>query len=292
MKKITVSICILLILLLSSCTPIDDFIVKTFLDYAGKDRDLYTAAVANVFGAYGNISNGEVCYSPVMTVIETDDYGRKLYFYSEYDYSPEQEPTALIITQKSESNRVYYYQDMCVMPYLLSDADISFYLENYKTNDRVKHIIENSISKNDLDDFKEKNDWGKEINTSKCTSTGYVKNIADKWGIDKFTDDIYEYVRNSDVISNGYSIEYLKSYQALCNYDKNGLELYKATASVEYKDGREEEIYSSYNFAVIYDTKTKKAKLIELTDVITCYDKIAEMKLELGWEHPAEFELK
>ena len=89
MKKITVSICILLIILLSSCTPIDDFIAKTFLDYAGKDRDLYTAAVANVFGAYGNISNGEVCYSPVMTVIETDDYGRKLYFYSEYDYSPE-----------------------------------------------------------------------------------------------------------------------------------------------------------------------------------------------------------
>lgn len=51
--------------------------------YRGEQVDLYTVAVNNIFGVSGYISNGEVSYDPGITVIETDPYGRVLFFYNE-----------------------------------------------------------------------------------------------------------------------------------------------------------------------------------------------------------------
>mgnify|MGYP006967403959 CR=1 FL=1 len=88
--------------------------------YRGEHRDLYTVAVHNIFAIYGYESNGEVSYDPDIQIIETDDYGRVLFFYSErYDgYTGDgvDYGMAVVIMQSSRDGYVWYYRDRCYMP--------------------------------------------------------------------------------------------------------------------------------------------------------------------------------
>ena len=72
----------IIVLLISSCGFLN------YSGYSGEHTDMYAVAVNNIFGVQGHISNGEVIYDPEIHIVETDNYGRTLFFYSEYyDYS-------------------------------------------------------------------------------------------------------------------------------------------------------------------------------------------------------------
>ena len=74
MKKIiTVLLCAVILSAFQSCT-LTNFLFNK--DYSGGKEDLYTVAAANVFGACGYRSNGEVSYSPFIYIMEKAKFRR------------------------------------------------------------------------------------------------------------------------------------------------------------------------------------------------------------------------
>ncbi len=116
MKKLKIIVCILL------STFVTFSLTACRAYYSGPHWDLYSVAVNNIFGAAGFGDDGEARPSPDIDIIEVDDFGRVLFFYNEYpNYSKQQYRTAIVIMQhhdNSDYRWVYYYQDVCYLPYL------------------------------------------------------------------------------------------------------------------------------------------------------------------------------
>ena len=80
--------------------------------YSGEHTDLYAVAVNNIFGVQGYLSNGEAVYDPEIHIVETDNYGRTLFFYSEYYDALDSQINygmAFVVMQYSKDGYAYYY---------------------------------------------------------------------------------------------------------------------------------------------------------------------------------------
>lgn len=75
--------------------------------------------------------------------LETDSQGRTLFSFQAYNVITEQTQTATVICQKSDNSYVYFYENLC---YILGDA-----------------------SEEDITALKERNDWGKTLDSGKMT---------------------------------------------------------------------------------------------------------------------------
>ena len=151
--KRTRAIILLLVLLSMSLV----FASCGYYQYNGDYGDLYTVAVCNIFGAKGYFSDGEYVCDPIIEIIETDNYGRTLFYYSERGPFG----CAIVIMQKSDDEYVYYYQDDCYMPYY--NVDCAYYFD-----------FREIFSDEDINTLKERNDWNKEINVELCTKTQII----------------------------------------------------------------------------------------------------------------------
>ena len=125
--------------------------------YYGPYVDLSTVAVSNIFGI-SNLWAGEIL------LMEKDDFGRQMFAYwgiSNAVSSPG--IIAICVSQKSAGKYVYYYPDDC---FLLYARDRTGYVEG---GDPAR--ISQSwalMSAEDLNALKEKNDWGKPLDLSRC----------------------------------------------------------------------------------------------------------------------------
>jgi hypothetical protein len=135
------AILIAITILLVSCTP-------STPEYTGDYPELFSIALNSIPGTEGYLL-GEVRHQPVLTVLEEDDYGRVLFFYSEtWAISPH----SLVICQKSDSEFTYFYSDYN----FISSQDDTF-------------------SDEEIEYLKKKNDWGMELNESKCLKVNIVR---------------------------------------------------------------------------------------------------------------------
>jgi len=80
MKRVINFLLMVLLLSLTSCNILPIFNYK---EYSGKYTDLYTVAVNSVFTSRGFYANGEADLDPNILMLESDNYGRNLFFYSE-----------------------------------------------------------------------------------------------------------------------------------------------------------------------------------------------------------------
>ena len=285
MKKIIILVIIITVLLnLSSC-----ILIKLFSEYApdGKE-DLYTVAVYNVFGTSGYASNGEAAFSPEITVVETDGFGRTLFYYNESNLNFECD-SAFLITQKSEDGKVYYYQDDCVLPFIIPQSALDE-IKSGKTYESISSIvIRNYLPSKDIETLKERNDWGKETDLSKCTASNTIRRKNDSKNSgrnDQFDDCVEKYVTENGTTDGSVWGKCSYTYSTVCNRDENGLELYSTYANLKKAGENETGEYECHYYAIIYDSKNEKTQLIEITDKISCYDALAEFKTKLGWEKP------
>lgn len=128
-------------------------------EYTGENPELYTVAINNFLGSAGYGSNGEIPIQSKIGIIETDAYGRVLFYYHEGTII---EGCGYGILQKSQDGYAYFYEDDCVIP-----ADDDW---NYR---EVTH--EDWFTEDEIAAFKTRNDWNQPMNDSKCTKEQIVR---------------------------------------------------------------------------------------------------------------------
>ncbi|MBE6537378.1 MAG: hypothetical protein E7673_05425 [Ruminococcaceae bacterium] len=170
-KSIALLLTVASILSLSSCFLIKR---KTYT-YRGEFKELYTTAIYSIPDAKGYMYHGEGAYSSDIYVWERDDYGRTLFAYCE-DYSDR--IFGLVICQSYDDSSVYFYPDENYALVLIE----SDRLYEGATDDHLKNRTQDFYLQN-KDSLKEKNDWNKPLDKSKCVSYS----ITDRKAFDEDT---------------------------------------------------------------------------------------------------------
>ena len=158
-KKITLIVFIVCVFVFTSC-----FRVR---GHSGEFPDLFTVAVSSLV-TESFINDIETEFECEVFKIEEDDYGRVLFSYRDKDYNFIK--NNVLISQYTESGRVYFYQNFNFICSRLSNED--YYSGNYRNNPLIW------VSEEDLNNLKKWNDWNKPINNEKCVSA-LVRNIFD-----------------------------------------------------------------------------------------------------------------
>ncbi len=117
-------------------------------DYHGKYPELYSVAINSLLGARG-YAQDERKYDSEITIMESDQYGRTLFFYYE---GKEVSSYSLIISQESTDNYTYFY------------PDVNFISAS-----------ENDFPQAEIEELKRKNDWDKPIVPEKCIKVEVVR---------------------------------------------------------------------------------------------------------------------
>ena len=151
-----------LLLILISLFGLSSCIYENPYPYRGEYKELYTTAIYSIPDAVGYMNHGEGAYNSDIYIWEQDNYGRKLFSYCE-DYG--NQIFALVISQASDETNVYFYPDI---NYALTFIDSDYSYEG-ATDDHLKNKTEEFYMES-KDELKEKNDWNKPIDKSKCVS--------------------------------------------------------------------------------------------------------------------------
>lgn len=211
------------------------------------ERDaLVTQACCDGFGV-SSIGSG---LSQYVEVFDTDIYGRKLYSFNNsrysFDWEGQKKTWMFLICQKITSSYVYYYPGE---KFLLNRGDRMM------------------LSSQEIQWFKEANDWNKPINIKKCVSKEIGENL--------YSNDSQK--RRQDIIKNLLPNESSTniSYCRYCDTDKNGQELY----AVKMKN-------KPYNYAFIFKNKFSNSKY-SITKINSSYyqDEITAFKKANNWQY-------
>ena len=270
MKKAKIVVCVLIVAVI--CVSLS----ACYYSYTGEYRDLYTVAINNIFGAKGCRSDGEWVSNPTIYVIETDAYGRVMFFYDEF-LDDEAYGTALVIMQQSDVDYVYYYQDDCYVP--------SFNLgREYRAGYR------DLFSEEEIAALKELNDWNKELNLDKCIKSQIVREKA-SGTLDIKEKEFDEWLKPF-VQTLGYNgDDSIFRYARYCNTDKYGRELYYVYGIGRDADGEgvsPTSKYQDFEFAMIFNpNKTCSMENIYLiTEPSLTFDALKLLKETAGWNQP------
>lgn len=274
---------------LSSCV----FLFAAFdYSYDGNHEDLYTVAVNNIYGIWGHTSNGEISYNPEISIIEEDKYGRVFFFYNERYGRGADYGMAFIIAQKSDDKYIYYYQDRCYSPFF----DSSDYFYDGR-DDGKEYKIALELSKKQIEELKNNNDWNKELQLEKCTKTkiSSEKTEGDNMSLGYEEDleaAIYSYAKKN---GNKGTDEDPVHHYIYCNKDIEGKELYYVYCLRSYTNENNEVEYIDNYYAVIISTNNNndvvipEKAIVEITDVTKSYEIIKQLKEQNNWQYPWYF---
>ncbi len=260
MKKAIAFLIIVLLLLLTSCDPAND--------YEGVHSDLFTQAVHSILNEDGIGFKGSY---PRVQLIEEDNFGRKMFiYYLEVSYESEELPYALLISQKSDEQYVYYY------------PDFSFILTKYYPSTVVEPIYR--FSEMEIDKLKKANDWNKELALDKCIKREICSEKEYIYST-KELEDNFETIFWDFVNKKGYHIvdSQLFEYATFCTSDLQGKKLYFVSG-----DGNEIDYgYIKFNFAVIVnkdDSIDISRCYMEITDMLNYQEELKEFKELNNWQ--------
>ena len=271
------ALCAILILGITACVP---------YRYEGDYIELFSVATNNLFGARGYRVFEFADFHPFIDVLETDDYGRTLFFFTEdtgkYNGTTDGSAfgTAIFVMQKSDDEFVYYYQDDCYIPYRMPKG-LSSVPEDYR----------NELPEEKIETLKERNDWNREINLEKCTKA----EISDDDPEGNLKAKNCEPIIKEYAAHNGYKgDDSLYRYAIFCNADLYGRELYYVSAIGRDVFGEGDSPASKsqyYEFAVIFapDNSCSIENICEVSsDSLDYYEKIIELKKTARWNQPLE----
>ena len=157
MKKTILIAFIMLLISLCSCGC-------AFKEYSGDYSDLYAVAINSVLWVNGYSWGADFECDPQIEKIDEDNYGRIMFFYQERNYKgSEIWFSALIICQASNSNEVFYYEDVC-------------YIVKERTS--IARNTAEVFNAEDIDYLKSINDWNKELDYEKCLRRAITKSKA------------------------------------------------------------------------------------------------------------------
>ena len=261
---------ILTLLLTTSCA----------YEYDGEHADLLSVALANLPGISGCSPAGEIIYDPVILVLETDSDGRTLFYY----YEDNKVYWHILIAQKSDGEKVYYYPDDCYLSLPLSEE----YKFSYEDEER-KNMVYECISEEELSAFKALNDWGMPINEEKCESTEIItkksegENNPGEAKLEDYAEEYYERVgryihpKNND----------LARFSSYITRDSYGRELYRITSWVEdYGAKTKTMTYYHLLMVIMPDGSCDTSTIILVENPFECRDAVKEIKQNNNWNTP------
>lgn len=177
-------------------------------------------------------------------IIERDAQGRILFRFTTLNVITKQEETALIICQHKTDDAVFYYEDIC---YLYEPA-----------------------SEEDIDELKQTNNWGQEINFDKMTS----RPIKHSFDLVLQTNDVLDYKKVKDSYCQSNNVDPAQIQEmVLLDVDPNGMELHCLTLE---RDGVPEKYFVIANLS--YETFSRKING-ELSDLA----QLPQFKADHGW---------
>lgn len=184
---------IFFILGLCSCEP---------PDYSQSDgHDMFTVA------AYSVVGTDEMGVK--IELMQTDDYGRKLFkagfsgcWFYDLNVASFSYVWGVFVLQKSEDEKVFYYEDICF------EVGLS----------------EDDFTDEQLEKLKQDNDWGRELDESKMSSRPLCK-YGNKWHKYGFGELHYDVVQAAFIASNA-NIEGNHYTFLLMDEDSEGNQLY------------------------------------------------------------------
>lgn len=192
MKKICLIIMLIIsIFIFSSC--------EDYTNYYGESFPLVVVARSSLLGVSGALSDK-------ILILETDDYGREFFAFRGYSKVEDGDIVAIVISQKTTSQKVYYYDSInfCILE------------ESIDTSQELtKSFISENFTQSQINQLKIENDWNLPIKkdhlfeakvTRNKTDTVSIKNQKNAFG------KVSEYFNDSGSI--------------LLSQDKNGLSLY------------------------------------------------------------------
>ena len=227
--KKSVSLC----LLLAMCCI---FAVSCmYKGYPGEYTDLYSEAQAELVFAEGYTIYGEIFVDAELDVIETDNYGRRLFAYYEHFNNS----ISIMISQMTKDGYVYYHNEFCFVNLKFDNLNE---IENSEKS--FKECAEDIIKKYDIqgtvDLLKHDNDWNKPFDESKMTRTKVSTNF-DNEGKHKISDAEYIALFKKHSESYGLSPEdddlYVRN-EGYAYSDAEGRELRYALVEYETVEGK------------------------------------------------------
>ena len=190
-------------------------------------------------------------------IIETDDYGRKLFAIS-FDEHPF--ITATCVMQKSDDQSVYYYDNV-----------------SYLCTEKFKSYSQEQIIK-----LKEDNDWNKPLDATKMIKREFVNAFS--------LEPDRESAVNREKVSSAYiqtfgASKYLTS-AGYFDYSQTGQEIFLVSrAEEEVNDGRTDLILIDRYFMILNADGTYDPEnyLIKVDDLNHSNEPLAEIKEKNGW---------
>ena len=154
MKKMCV--CVVLIIMLSST-------LACYPKYEIECPEFYTVAVNSLLWNRGYSFSADATIAPDISVVETDEYGRILFQYTEKYFSQDIAFSSLLILQSSDEEFVYFYEDV-----------------NLACKEKPPYAVEQvKFDQAQIDDLKTKNDWNMPINIDKCVKKRIINEKMD-----------------------------------------------------------------------------------------------------------------
>lgn len=252
--------------------------IFSYKGYKGEYKDLYSVAVNNVFAVRGEHSNGEVSFDPKIHIIETDNYGRTLFFYNEYyDYSIDPEcdyGMAFVIMQSSKDGYAYYYPDKCYFPYFDTTSD-------WET-------ISAQLEPDYFDAFKIENDWNSELIEENCAKVK-ISNKKPK-GVLHPKDREFDKIIYLYEMRNGYTGTDSSFYKfsIFSEADRYGKELHYVYGMTKNTLRNGQDVFDTYEYAIIFkaDGTCDKNGIIKLSAPADSVAAIHELKENNNWNKP------
>ncbi|MCI8596722.1 MAG: hypothetical protein HFE35_07950 [Clostridia bacterium] len=171
-KLITILVCYLSIITFSGCS---------YKGYTGEYPELFTVAINSIPNVKG-YGVSEVPHQPVVNLIEQDKYGRKFFCYSEEvgRYANDEERNMalrggvnLVICQFSDSEYAYYYPNTTYISAPLCEGN-RIYIYGKNSPATIDNPL-NDFTDEEIEELKQKNDWGQELDLEKCEKAPIVR---------------------------------------------------------------------------------------------------------------------
>lgn len=235
--------------------------------YNGENPELYTVAINNFLGSFGSGSNGEITISSKTGIIDTDSYGRVLFYYHEGIIA---EGCGYGISQKSQDGYVYFYEDDCVIP----AADDWNYRE-------VTH--EEWFTQGEIAEFKVRNDWDQPLNEEKCTKKQIIKKKPEsKLKLEK--EDFVKAINAYFFEQNGkpYFIQHSRSLGDFFIADDYGREIYVLRGDVEIPTSAKTDV----DVIILFNPDGScdpEVAVAEIPDFLNYREFLKEFKQRNGW---------
>lgn len=244
----------------------------TYRGYKGEQPELYSVAWASIPTLSGFRSNGEALYDAVVEVLETDDYGRILFSYSEDVRDYDGFGCYILIMQRTDGEKAYYYSDDC---YIYMDYE----------NSNVLIDVDSS----EIEDLKALNDWNEPIDESKCEVTDIIRKKPEgdiKVNNSYFEEIVREYHEGSGRYIHPKNSSFVDYYRFGIS-DDYGREIYVVFTSFE-EFTEKTEINYEYVFLIVVnpDKSYDSANVIILNDIANPRDETKQLKAKAGWNIP------